>query len=225
LAGGPKRGGCEIGFAPAGWMGRDRIGVASLRAEWVRFSTRRHKGTSRATCCSRGWSLCGFGGLCCKLRRSPVYRLPVRFQKNPEVGRAGTIRCSRVCSTLALTYRAVALVRVPSRERRFTRGNSRPRRLGRSDFATRDPTPTPRLVSRERNGTRSIARYAAGRRRVQGLYIPDAAKNERSVWHALTNGKGVVDRRSASPFAKPQGRATHPATSRPQRSRFRPREV
>jgi hypothetical protein len=39
-------------------------------------------------------------------------------------------------------------------------------------------------------------------------HLPHAGSNERFVWHALTNGKGVVDRRSATPFAKPQGRAT-----------------
>jgi hypothetical protein len=45
--------------------------------------------------------------------------------------------------------------------------------------------------------------------------IPHAVGNETFVWHALTNGKGVVDRRPATPFAKPQGRATPPATSFP----------
>jgi hypothetical protein len=42
--------------------------------------------------------------------------------------------------------------------------------------------------------------------------IPLAVGKERLVWHALTIGKGVVDRRSATPFAKPQGRATQSLT-------------
>jgi hypothetical protein len=85
-----------------------------------------------------------------------------------ETGPDATLRSSCVFSTLALAHRLVVFVRVRSRERRFTRRNLRERGLSGRDFENRDPVPTKRLVSRERNGTKSTGRYTAGCRRGTG---------------------------------------------------------
>jgi hypothetical protein len=71
---------------------------------------------------------------------------------------------------------------------------------------------SPAFLLQTLKNSHSLASFP-GRPSHDSFIAPHAIGIEWSVWPALTNGKGVVDQRPTTPFAKPQARATPPQSS------------